>query len=251
MHVNESTKRDARRVLVTGSSRGIGRAVARELARRGFAVTVHGRSASSPLDDARREIESETGAVLRSLAFDVADRAGAEREIARSVEADGPFYGVVCSSGIVADAPFPAMTGEQWDRVLATNLDGFFNVVRPLVMPMIQRRDGGRIVALSSLAGITGNRGQVNYSASKAALIGATKALARELAKRRISVNCVAPGPVETGMVPEELRAELLKTIPMQRFARPEEVAAAVAFLFEETSEYMTGQTLVLCGGMA
>src|SRR4029453_15569787 len=130
------------------------------------------------------------------------------------------------------------MTPDDWDRVLGTNLDGFYNVVRPLVMPMVRARQGGRVVTVSSVAGLTGNRGQVNYAASKAGLIGATKSLAQELAKREITVNCVAPGLFETGMVDDAVRDELLRRIPMQRLGRADEVAGVVAFLFSERASY-------------
>lgn len=236
--------------MITGSSRGIGRAIAEELARLDFEVTVHGKAASQALEQSLASVINCGSKLARSISFDVSDRAAATQALADEVSACGAFYGVVCSAGIVADAPFPALSAEQWDSVIGTNLGGFYNVLHPLVLPMIQRRDGGRIICLSSVSGLIGNRGQVNYSASKAALIGATKALARELAKRNITVNCIAPGPVETEMLDATIAQEMLKAIPMQRFAKLDEVAATAGFLFSERAGYMTGQTLVLSGGL-
>ena len=189
----------SRRVLVTGSSRGIGRAIALELARGGFDVALHGRADSEAARESLRAVET-TGARAQLLLFALADRAQTRAALEQDLAEHGPFYGVVCNAGVCADGPFPALSGEAWDRVLRTNLDGFYNVLRPRVMPMVQARVGGRIVTLSSVAGLAGNRGQVNYSASKAGIIGATKALAQELAKRAITVNCVAPGLIETDM---------------------------------------------------
>lgn len=236
-----------KKVLVVGSSRGIGRAVALELANFGFELVVHGRTITT-------ELEQTLGLLnhceARSLTFDITNREETFKLLEEEVEKNGAFYGVVLCAGIAKDMPFPAMDEESWDRVLRVDLDGFYNVLRPLVMPMIQLRNGGRIVVLSSISGVIGNRGQVNYSAAKAGLIGATKALSRELAKRKITVNAIAPGGVETEMIDARLKEEMLKAIPMGRLAKPEEVAGAVSYLFSEKAEYMTGQTLILSGGL-
>jgi 3-oxoacyl-[acyl-carrier protein] reductase len=156
----------------------------------------------------------------------------------------------VLNAGIARDNAFPALDGDDWDQVLTTNLDGFFNVVHPLTMPMIRRRDGGRIVTISSVSGIIGNRGQVNYSAAKAGIIGATKALAVELATRNITVNCVAPGVIETAMIEKAPVEEILKMIPMQRLGSVDDVSGIVAFLLSDEASYMTRQVLSVNGGI-
>jgi 3-oxoacyl-[acyl-carrier protein] reductase len=244
------TKVAMQRVLVTGSSRGLGKAVAQSLWKAGFSVTLHGRAPSDNLSKLREEL-SFAGEPAEVLCFDVADREASKAALAKSIEERGAFYGVVCNAGVTADGPFPGLSGNDWDSVLRTNLDGFYNILHPLVMPMIQLRSGGRIVVMSSVAGVIGNRGQVNYSASKAGLIGAAKALSKELAKRRISVNCVAPGFIESEMTEALPREEITKMIPMQRLGRPEEVGALVSFLFSEQAEYLTGQVLTISGGLA
>ncbi|MCZ6598568.1 MAG: 3-oxoacyl-ACP reductase FabG [Planctomycetota bacterium] len=239
-----------RRVLITGASRGIGRAVTIELAGAGFEVVLNYKSDDAAAEAALDEIRGFDGRA-ELLRFDVADRGAARAALAAELEANGAFWGVVHSAGVTADAPLASMKDEQWDRVIETNLTGFFNVVQPLVMPMVRLRDGGRIVAISSAAGLLGNRGQTNYAASKAGLIGATRSLALELAKRRIAVNSVAPGYIATDMtagLDEEVVAGL---VPMKRLGRPEEVAGLVGWLFSERAEYVTGQVVSIDGGMA
>ncbi|AVS84394.1 3-oxoacyl-ACP reductase FabG [Paracidovorax avenae] len=239
----------ARRVLVTGGSRGIGKAIALQLARDGFAVTVHCRSG---MDQAQRTIDeiAAQGGTARVLAFDVRDRAAARAALEQDLQAHGAYYGIVCNAGISRDNAFPAMSEDDWDSVLDTSLDGFFNVVHPLCMPMVRTRQGGRIVTIASVSGLMGNRGQVNYSAAKAGLIGATKALAVELASRRITVNCVAPGLIETDMTGDLPLEDALRVVPMNRVGRPGEVAAAVAFLMSDAAGYITRQVIGVNGGI-
>ncbi|KGF83095.1 3-ketoacyl-ACP reductase [Massilia sp. JS1662] len=237
-------------VLVTGSSRGIGRAIALRLARDGYRVVVHCRSRRAEADAVAAEIEAAGGSA-RVLQFDIAERDATACALLADIEAHGCYYGVVCNAGVARDTAFPAMTGEEWDQVLGTNLDGFFNVLNPVVMPMVQRRKPGRIVTMASVSGLIGNRGQVNYSAAKAGIIGATKALALELAKRAITVNCVAPGLIETDMIGEVPLDEALKLIPARRVGRPEEVAAAVSYLMSEDAGYVTRQVISVNGGLA
>jgi 3-oxoacyl-[acyl-carrier protein] reductase len=239
-----------RSVLVTGASKGIGAAIAARLAQDGFEIVVHYRGDA---DGARRTVAdiAHAGGQARVLQFDVADRDAARAAITTDIEANGPYYGVVCNAGVARDNAFPALTGEDWDTVLRTDLDSFYNVLHPCVMPMIQARHGGRIVTISSVAGVAGNRGQVNYSAAKAGIIGATKALALELAKRKITVNCVAPGLIETAMVAEANLEEALGLIPMRRLGKPEEVAALVAYLFSDLAAYVTRQVITIDGGLA
>jgi 3-oxoacyl-[acyl-carrier protein] reductase len=237
-------------ILVTGSSRGIGRAIALRAAEDGFDVVVHCRSRREEAEAVAREIEA-LGRRSRVLQFDVADRETCARMLTDDVAAHGAYYGIVCNAGMHADAAFPAMTEEQWDGVIRTNLDAFYNVLQPLVMPLIRRRAPGRIVTLASVSGLIGNRGQVNYSAAKAGVIGATKALAIELAKRQITVNCVAPGLISTDMLDEHVPLEeILKVIPMQRAGSPEEIAAVVSFLLSSGAAYVTRQVIAVNGGL-
>ncbi|WP_027158607.1 3-oxoacyl-ACP reductase FabG [Methylobacter luteus] len=236
-------------ILVTGSSRGIGKAIALYLAERGFDLALHCRSRRAEAEAVASDIE-RLGRTARILQFDIADRAQCAERINADIEAFGAYYGVVCNAGITADNAFPSLTGEEWDSVVHTNLDGFYNVLQPVIMPMVRRRKSGRIVTLSSVSGLIGNRGQVNYSAAKAGIIGATKALALELAKRDITVNCVAPGLIDTEMVSELPLDEIKKMIPARRVGNPREVAAAVAFLMSDDAGYITRQVISVNGGL-
>ncbi|MEI6066613.1 MAG: 3-oxoacyl-ACP reductase FabG [Methylococcaceae bacterium] len=236
-------------ILVTGSSRGIGKAIALYLAKQGFDLVLHCRSQKAQAENVIIEIE-QLGQSARLLQFDIADRAQCAEQLNQDIEMYGAYYGVVCNAGITADNAFPALTGEEWDSVIHTNLDSFYNVLQPVIMPMIRRRQPGRIVTLSSVSGIIGNRGQVNYSAAKAGIIGATKALALELAKREITVNCVAPGLIATDMINELPLDEIKKMIPARRIGNPKEVAATVAFLMSEDAGYITRQVISVNGGL-
>ena len=238
-----------RRVLVTGASGRLGGAIARRLAADGFQVTAHCHGRIAPAQTLCAEIQAAGGSA-DWLAFDVTDRAATLGALEAKVAADGPFYGIVCNAGITRDGAFPALSGEDWDQVLAVGLDAFFNVVQPLLIPMIKTRKGGRIICISSVSGVVGNRGQVNYSAAKAGLIGAAKALAVEVATRGITVNCVAPGLIESEMVDELVLERALQAIPMARVGQPEDVAATVAFLVSDAANYITRQVIGVNGGM-
>jgi 3-oxoacyl-[acyl-carrier protein] reductase len=238
-----------RRVLVTGASKGIGAAIAVRLARDGFDVAVHYRSDRDGALRTAADVEA-AGAPGRMLQFDVADRDASRTAIEGDIAANGAYYGVVINAGIHRDNVFPALSGEDWDAVLRTDLDGFYNVLKPCVMPMIEAHRGGRIVAVSSVSAVLGNGGQVNYSAAKAGLIGATKSLALELAKRKITVNCVAPGLIDTGLAADSAREQILKLVPARRIGKPEEVAGLVAYLFSDLAAYLTRQVICIDGGL-
>lgn len=241
----------SRSVLVTGASKGIGRAIARKLAADGFIIGVHyhrdAAGAQQTLDDILA-----AGGTGRLLCFDVGNREQCREVLEQDMEANGPWYGVVNNAGIARDAAFPALSEEDWDSVIHTNLDSFYNVIQPCIMPMISARKGGRIVTLSSVSGVMGNRGQVNYSAAKAGIIGATKALAIELAKRKITVNCIAPGLIDTGMLEMEEAAlkEAMAMIPMKRTGQAEEVAGLASYLLSDIAGYVTRQVISINGGM-
>ncbi|MDP8100224.1 3-oxoacyl-ACP reductase FabG [Phocoenobacter atlanticus] len=237
-------------VLITGSSRGIGKAIALNLAQAGFDIVVHCRSRIEEAEQVAQAVKS-LGRNARILQFDVSNRAETAEKLLADVEQFGAYYGVVLNAGLTRDNAFPALTDEDWDTVLRTNLDGFYNVLHPIMMQMIRRRKAGRIVCITSVSGLIGNRGQVNYSASKAGIIGAAKALAIELAKRKITVNCVAPGLIDTDILDENVPIdEILKMIPVSRMGTPEEVAHAVNFLMDEKAGYITRQVIPVNGGL-
>jgi 3-oxoacyl-[acyl-carrier protein] reductase len=237
-------------VFVSGSSRGIGRAIALRLANDGYDVVVHCKSRRTDAEQVADGVR-HMGRRARVLQFDVGDRNACASALAEDIETHGTYYAVVCNAGYARDDAFPAMTGETWDSVVHGNLDGFFNVLHPLVMAMVRRRAPGRIVTLSSASGVMGTRGQTNYSAAKAGIIGATKALALELARRQITVNCVAPGFINTDMVAGTPQLEeLVKAIPLQRVGTVEEVAAVVSFLVSPEASYLTRQVIDVNGGL-
>lgn len=236
-------------ILVTGASKGIGSAIATRLARDGFRIVVHYGNDHQGAEATLAAVKEEASDG-RLLSFDVSNRSQCRECLDSDIAQHGAYYGVVLNAGIIRDNAFPAMEDSDWDDVVGTNLNGFYNVLKPVIMPMIWAANGGRIVTLSSVSGITGNRGQVNYSATKSGIIGATKSLALELAKRAITVNCVAPGVIETRMTegfPPELIKEL---VPLRRMGRPEEVAAAVAFLCSDEASYISRQVISVNGGM-
>jgi 3-oxoacyl-[acyl-carrier protein] reductase len=239
-----------KRVLITGSSRGIGKEIALQLADAGYEIIIHYRNNREAGEATVEEIKRKGNAV-RCLTFDIADRENVFSSIDDDIRTNGAYYGVVCNAGITSDAAFPAFTDDDWDQVVHTNLDGFYNVLKPIVMPMVRRRKDGRIITMSSISGIIGNRGQVNYSASKAGIIGASKALAIELARKKITVNCVAPGLIESDLMDKNIPLDMiLPSIPMGRIGKPQEVAGLVRFLMSEESGYITRQVISVNGGL-
>ncbi|CZF78749.1 3-ketoacyl-ACP reductase FabG2 [Grimontia marina] len=238
-----------RDVLVTGASKGIGRAIAIQLAKDGFNIVIHYGRDKAGAEATLADI-TEQGGSGRLISFDIANREQCRLELEADMATHGGYYGVVNNAGVTADTAFPAMTEGEWDGVVHTNLDGFYNVLHPCVMPMIQCRRGGRIVTMASVSGLMGNRGQTNYSAAKAGIIGATKALALELAKRKITVNCVAPGLIDTGMVDEHVKEHALPQVPLRRMGKPEEVAGLVSYLMSDSASYVTRQVISVNGGL-
>ena len=238
-----------KQVLITGSSRGIGKASALYLAKNGYNIVLHCNKNMEKALEVQKEIETY-GVNARILQFNVKDREECRKILTEDIEKNGIYYGVVLNAGIARDNVFPAMEDNEWDDVIGTNLGGFYNLLKPVVMPMIQNRVKGRIIAMSSISGLSGNRGQVNYSASKAGIIGAVKALSLELAKRGITVNCIAPGVIETDMIKDLPVDEMKKLIPMKRAGKPEEVASLVNYLMSEDSSYITGQVISVNGGL-
>ena len=241
----------SRSVLVTGASKGIGRAIALKLAADGFTLGVHYHRDAAGAQDTLNAIE-QAGGSGRLLSFDVGNRTQCREVLEQDMAVNGPWYGVISNAGIARDGAFPALSEEDWDSVIHTNLDSFYNVIHPCIMPMIGTRKGGRIITLSSVSGVMGNRGQVNYSAAKAGIIGATKALAIELAKRNITVNCIAPGLIDTGMIEMEEAAlkEAMAIIPMKRMGHADEVAGLASYLMSDIAGYVTRQVISINGGM-
>lgn len=238
-----------KRILITGSSRGIGKAIALFLARQNYQLVLHYNKNKKAAKETLDEVKA-LGAQATLLSFDISNRKSAKKAILSDIKKNGIYYGVICNAGINSDNPFPILEEDQWDSVLRTNLDGFYNVLKPIVMPMVENRIHGRIITISSISGLIGNRGQVNYSAAKAGIIGATKALAAELAKHKITVNCVAPGIIETDMTKDLPIEEIKKIIPVRRLGKPEEVASLVGYLLSEDAAYITRQVISVNGGM-
>ena len=235
-------------VLVTGASRGIGAAIARELAARDRHIWINFRSSASEAEAVAADIRDQ-GFEASMMQFDVSDRVQCAAVLGEFIEQHGGFDIVVNNAGITADAPFPGMEDEQWDSVMQTSLGGFYNVLRPLVMPMIRKR-WGRIVNMTSIAALHGNRGQTNYAAAKAGIIGATRSLSRELASRGICVNAVAPGFIDTEMTENITKEVIRQSVPMGRAGSVQEVAGVVSFLCSDAASYVTGEVMNVSGGI-
>ncbi len=246
-----------RSILLTGASGGLGQAIAKRLAQSGFSLVLHYHQNASAahrlleqLGQLKQSGQTAQRPQHRCIQFSASDRHTCQATIEADISAHGAYYGVVCNAGIVRDYAFPAMPEAAWDSVLQTNLDSFYNVLQPTIMPMIRKRQGGRIITIASVSGIMGNRGQTNYSAAKGGLIAASKSLALELAKRKITVNCVAPGIIATDMTADFDAEKIRQIVPLQRAGTAEEVASAVNFLASDEAAYITRQVLSINGGM-
>ncbi|HSH98748.1 MAG: 3-oxoacyl-ACP reductase FabG [Methylophilaceae bacterium] len=237
-----------KKALVTGGSGGIGAAICRRLAADGYHVYIHANHGLQTAQQLAEEINQQGGSA-QALSFDVTDSVAVNEALLPLIE-DQPIQILVNNAGIHDDAVMPGMRPDQWHRVIDVSLNGFFNVTQPLLMPMIRSR-WGRIINVSSISGITGNRGQVNYSAAKGALNAATKSLSQEVASRGITVNAVAPGIIETAMSKETFPAEqIARMVPMKRAGTPQEVADLIGFLASEQAAYISGQIISINGGM-
>lgn len=240
---------EKKQVLITGASGGIGSAIALAVAEAGYTVVAHYNRGKEAIDALVEKVNSFGGSI-RTLQFDICNREQCKEVLEKDIEENGMYYGIISNAGVCSDTTFAAMSDDSWDRVLDTNLNGFYNVVRPMVLPMCRKRNG-RIITIASVSGVIGNRGQVNYSASKAGIIGATKALAMELASRNITVNSIAPGVIDTNMIKEAPVDLIMQAVPMKRVGKPEEVAATAVFLLSEGAAYITRQVISVNGGLA
>ena len=238
-----------KRVLITGATGGIGQAITQSLAAEGYDLVLHYHSNQDKANTLKQHCD-DSGVNCRLLTFDVSERQQTKELLSEDIREHGAYYGVVCNAGIIRDQAFPAMSGEEWDAVLSTNLDSFYNILNPLIMPMVRAKQGGRIITMASVSGLMGNRGQTNYSASKGGLIAASKSLAIELAKRNITVNCVAPGIIETEMTEHMDDTMLKQLVPLRRAGKAKEVASLVAYLMSDAAAYITRQVISVNGGM-
>ena len=246
---------ERRRILITGASGGIGKAIALYLAdctnttNNNYELVLHYNRNKTSVEQLENLLKDK-GVNAYSLSFDISNRDQTQKTIQEDIENKGVYYGVICNAGINSDNPFPILSGDQWDKVIHTNLDGVYNVIYPTIMPMVSSRSPGRIITISSISGVVGNRGQVNYSASKAGIIGFTKALALEMASHKITVNCIAPGLIDTDMLKDLDKTEIKKIIPMRRIGTGKEVASLVAYLLSDDAGYITRQVISINGGM-
>ncbi len=236
-------------VLITGASKGIGNAIAHRLIKDGYNVVLCYNSNTTFIDDIEQRIK-EHGVCARYLQFDITDRESASKILLEDIENYGAYYGIICNAGIHKDIPFPAMDEQSWDSVLNTNLNGIYNILQPIMMTLLRSKKLKRIITMSSVAAIAGNRGQTNYSASKGAIISFTKSLAIELGKRGITVNCIAPGAIDTEMLDDEVIEHAKKIITLKRLGHPKEIASVASFLLSDDASYITKQVLSVDGGM-